>query len=433
MSENLPVIQGQHQAGEIMAITGLVPRRKTAPVRVGDVIIGGAAPISVQSMTKTDTRDVKGTVDQIARVADAGGDIVRVTCNNREAGEAMVEIVKRTRLPIIADIHFDHRLALMALDAGVQGLRLNPGNIRDRDKVVAVVRAARERGIGIRIGVNAGSLPPDEMTGAGYGGREAVNNRAASEAKAALEASEQVGQGDEDGLEELEAAIEAAPPRPPEETSDRMVRAAMGHIRILEDNDFGMGMIKVSLKASDVPTTLLAYRKFAALGNPYPLHLGLTEAGPPPAGTVKSSVALGTLLGEGIGDTIRVSLTADPVDEILTGKEIIKSLSAHPIGPNLVACPTCGRLEIDLFKLTREIEPYMARIKRNITVSVMGCVVNGPGEGAHADIGIAGGKGRGILYKRGQVVKSMDEAELLPAIIEELEKIAAEDAAGVKV
>ncbi len=411
-----------------MAITGLVPRRKTAPVRVGDVIIGGAAPISVQSMTKTDTRDVEGTVAQIARMADAGGDVVRVTCNNREAGEAMAAIVKRTRLPIIADIHFDHRLALMALDAGVHGLRLNPGNIRDRDKVVEVVRAARERGISIRIGVNSGSLPPDELTGAGYGGREAVDNRTASNARA----QEQIGQGDEDGLEELEAAIETAPPRPPEETSDRMVRAAMGHIRILEDNDFGMGMIKVSLKASDVPTTLLAYRKFAALGNPYPLHLGLTEAGPPPAGTVKSSVALGTLLGEGIGDTIRVSLTADPVDEILTGKEIIKSLSAHPIGPNLVACPTCGRLEIDLFHLTKEIEPYMARIKRSITVSVMGCVVNGPGEGAHADIGIAGGKGRGILYKHGQVVRSMDEAELLPAIIEELEKIAAEDAAAAR-
>ncbi|MFN2466480.1 MAG: flavodoxin-dependent (E)-4-hydroxy-3-methylbut-2-enyl-diphosphate synthase [Candidatus Dormibacteria bacterium] len=433
MSEELPILNGPHQAGEVMALTGLVPRRKTAPVRVGDVIVGGAAPISVQSMTKTDTRDVDGTVDQIARMADAGGDIVRVTCNNREAGEAMAEIVRRTRLPIIADIHFDHRLALMALDAGVHGLRLNPGNIRDRDKVVEVVRAAKERGISIRIGVNAGSLPPDEMTGAGYGGREAVNNRTASEARAAQEASEGIGQGEEDGLEELEAAIETAPPRPPEETSDRMVRAAMGHIKILEDNDFGMGMIKVSLKASDVPTTLLAYRKFAALGNPYPLHLGLTEAGPPPAGTVKSSVALGTLLGEGIGDTIRVSLTADPVDEILTGKEIIKSLSAHPIGPNLVACPTCGRLEIDLFKLTREIEPYMAKIKRSITVSVMGCVVNGPGEGAHADIGIAGGKGRGILYKHGQVVRSMDEAELLPAIIQELERIAAEDAAGVKV
>jgi (E)-4-hydroxy-3-methylbut-2-enyl-diphosphate synthase len=436
MSENLPVIPataaGEHQAGEIMALTGLVPRRKTAPVRVGDVVIGGAAPISVQSMTKTDTRDVKATVDQIARMADAGGDVVRVTCNNREAGEAMAAIVKATRLPIIADIHFDHRLALMALEAGVHGLRLNPGNIRDREKVVEVVRAAKERGISIRIGVNAGSLPPDEMTGAGYGGREAVNNRTASEARAVQDASEGIGQGDEDGLEELEAAIETAPPRPPEETSDRMVRAAMGHIKILEDNDFGMGMIKVSLKASDVPTTLLAYRKFAALGNPYPLHLGLTEAGPPPAGTVKSSVALGTLLGEGIGDTIRVSLTADPVDEILTGKEIIKSLSAHPIGPNLVACPTCGRLEIDLFKLTREIEPYMARIKRSITVSVMGCVVNGPGEGAHADIGIAGGKGRGILYKHGQVVRSMDESELLPAIIEELEKIAAEDAAAVK-
>jgi (E)-4-hydroxy-3-methylbut-2-enyl-diphosphate synthase len=422
------VVQDGHVAGEVMALTGLGPRRKTAPVRVGEVIIGGAAPISVQSMTKTDTRDVAGTVDQIARMADAGGDVVRVTCNNREAGEAMIEIVKRTRLPIIADIHFDHRLALMALNAGVHGLRLNPGNIRARDKVIEVVRAAKERGISIRIGVNAGSLPPDEMTGAGYGGREAVERGKGEQAP-----SEHTGQGDEDGLEELETAIESAPPRPPEETSDRMVRAAQGHIRILEDNDFGMGMIKVSLKASDVPTTLLAYRKFAALGNPYPLHLGLTEAGPPPAGTVKSSVALGTLLGEGIGDTIRVSLTADPVDEILTGKEIIKSLSAHPIGPNLVACPTCGRLEIDLFGMTRAIEPYMARIKRNITVSVMGCVVNGPGEGAHADIGIAGGKGRGILYKHGQVVRSMDEAELLPAIIEELEKIAAEDAAGVKV
>jgi (E)-4-hydroxy-3-methylbut-2-enyl-diphosphate synthase len=438
MSERPPVIEEGHVAGEVMAITGLVPRRKTAPVRVGDLIIGGAAPISVQSMTKTDTRDVEGTVDQIARMADAGGDVVRVTCNNREAGEAMVEIVKRTRLPIIADIHFDHRLALMALNAGVHGLRLNPGNIRDKDKVIEVVRAARERGISIRIGVNAGSLPPDEMTGAGYGGREAVE-RGKGEQPAASEhigqgqpmPSSAIGQGNEDGLEELETAIESAPPRPPEETSDRMVRAAQGHIRILEDNDFGMGMIKVSLKASDVPTTLLAYRKFAALGNPYPLHLGLTEAGPPPAGTVKSSVALGTLLAEGIGDTIRVSLTADPVDEIIVGKEIIKSLSAHPIGPNLVACPTCGRLEIDLFGMTRAIEPYMARIKRNITVSVMGCVVNGPGEGAHADIGIAGGKGRGILYKHGQVVRSMDEAELLPAIIEELEKIAAEDAVGV--
>ncbi|HXA42544.1 MAG TPA: flavodoxin-dependent (E)-4-hydroxy-3-methylbut-2-enyl-diphosphate synthase [Candidatus Solibacter sp.] len=424
MSDELRVLPPQHETGEIMAITGLRPRRHTAPVRVGDVIIGGAAPIAVQSMTKTDTRDVKGTVDQIARMADAGADIVRVTCNNREAGEAMVDIVKQSRLPIIADIHFDHRLALAALAAGVQGLRLNPGNIRDHDKVVEVVRGAKEREISIRIGVNAGSLPPDEMTGAGYGGREAVEKTQAAEARKEL-----VGEGDEDGIEDL-MQLETAPPRPPEETAERMVRAAVGHIKILEANDFGMGMIKVSLKASDVPTTLLANRKFAELGNPYPLHLGLTEAGPPPAGTIKSSVALGTLLGEGIGDTIRVSLTADPVDEILCGKEIIKSLSAHPIGPNLVACPTCGRLEIDLFAMTKAIEPYMAKIKRSITVSVMGCVVNGPGEGAHADIGIAGGKGRGILYKKGQVVNSMDEAELLPAIIEELEKIAAEDAAA---
>jgi (E)-4-hydroxy-3-methylbut-2-enyl-diphosphate synthase len=338
----------------------------------------------------------------------------------------MVKIVERSRLPIIADIHFDHRLALAALTAGVHGLRLNPGNIRDRDKIVEVVAAAKERGISIRIGVNSGSLPPDEMTGAGYSGREAVEKRDAAEAS---RSQESVGQADEDGLEDL-TQVATAPPRPPEETSDRMVRAAMGHIQILEDCDFGMGMIKVSLKASDVPTTLLAYRKFAALDNPYPLHLGLTEAGPPPAGTVKSSVALGALLQEGIGDTIRVSLTADPVDEIICGKEIIKALSANPTGPNLVACPTCGRLEIDLFKMTKEIEPYIARIKRPLTVSVMGCVVNGPGEGAHADIGIAGGKGRGILYKKGQVVRSMDESELLPAIIAELETIAAEDAAN---
>ena len=425
-TDELTVLPPEHVAGEVMAITGLVPRRHTAPVRVGDVIIGGAAPIAVQSMTKTDTRDVDATVEQVARIADAGADVVRITCNNREAGEAMAAIVARSRLPIIADIHFDHRLALAALAAGVHGLRLNPGNIRDRDKIVEVVRAAKERGISIRIGVNSGSLPPDEMTGAGYGGREAVEKTLASEASR----KEHIGEGDEDGIEDL-MELQTAPPRPPEETAERMVRAAMGHIKILEANDFGMGMIKVSLKASDVPTTLLANRKFAELGTPYPLHLGLTEAGPPPAGTIKSSVALGTLLGEGIGDTIRVSLTADPVDEILCGKEIIKSLSAHPIGPNLVACPTCGRLEIDLFGMTKAIEPYMAKIKRSITVSVMGCVVNGPGEGAHADIGIAGGKGRGILYKKGQVVKSMDEAELLPAIIEELERIAAEDAAAV--
>jgi (E)-4-hydroxy-3-methylbut-2-enyl-diphosphate synthase len=436
--EELTVLPPEHSAGEVMAITGLVPRRHTAPVRVGDVIIGGAAPIAVQSMTKTDTRDVDATVEQVARMADAGADVVRITCNNREAGEAMVEIVRRSRLPIIADIHFDHRLALAALGAGVHGLRLNPGNIRDREKIVEVVRAAREREISIRIGVNAGSLPPDEMTGAGYGGREAVQRTQASRRAQGSDQRrrEHVGQehieGDEDGIEDL-MALEAAPPRPPEETAERMVRAAIGHIKTLEASDFGMGMIKVSLKASDVPTTLLANRKFAALGTPYPLHLGLTEAGPPPAGTIKSSVALGTLLGEGIGDTIRVSLTADPVDEILCGKEIIKSLSAHPIGPNLVACPTCGRLEIDLFGMTKAIEPYMAKIKRSITVSVMGCVVNGPGEGAHADIGIAGGKGRGILYKKGQVVKSMDEADLLPAIIEELEKIAAEDAAAAGV
>jgi (E)-4-hydroxy-3-methylbut-2-enyl-diphosphate synthase len=422
--DELTVLPPEHVAGEVMAITGLVPRRHTAPVRVGDVIIGGAAPIAVQSMTKSDTRDVDATVEQVARMADAGADVVRITCNNREAGEAMAAIVARSRLPIIADIHFDHRLALAALTAGVHGLRLNPGNIRDRDKIVEVVRAARERDISIRIGVNSGSLPPDEMTGAGYGGREAVQKTQAAEASR----KEHIGEGDNDGIDDL-VELETAPPRPPEETAERMVRAAMGHIKILEANDFGMGMIKVSLKASDVPTTLLANRKFAALGTPYPLHLGLTEAGPPPVGTIKSSVALGTLLGEGLGDTIRVSLTADPVDEILCGKEIIKSLSAHPIGPNLVACPTCGRLEIDLFGMTKAIEPYMAKIKRSITVSVMGCVVNGPGEGAHADIGIAGGKGRGILYKKGQVVKSMDEAELLPAIIEELEKIAAEDAA----
>ncbi len=363
-------------------------RRRTVPVNVGGVVIGGAAPISVQTMTKTQTEDVTATLDQIERAAKAGADIIRVTCDTREAGVALREIVKRSAIPVIADIHYDAPLALMALEAGIACLRLNPGNITDAAKVRDIAREAKARNVPIRIGVNSGSIPQRKDLERGRGGSIA-------------------------------------------ETAERMVDAAMRHISILEELDFRA--IKVSLKASDVLTNLAANRRFAALGNNYPLHLGLTEAGPVDSGSVKSAMGIGILLAEGIGDTIRVSLVGQPEEEVRVAKQIVANLQEKTTGPNLIACPTCGRLEIDMFPMVKRVDEALQSIKRSINVSVMGCVVNGPGEGAHADIGIAGGKGRGILYKHGQVVRSMDEAELLPAIIEELEKIAAEDAAAVKV
>lgn len=357
-------------------------RRPTVPVNVGGVVIGGAAPIPVQTMTKTQTEDVRATLAQIERAAKAGADIIRVTCDTREAGTAMREIVRESPIPIVADIHYDAPLALMALEAGVQCLRLNPGNITDREKVAEIARDAKARDVPMRIGVNAGSIPQRKELARGRG-----------------------------------ATIE--------ETAQRMVDAAMGHIRILEELDFRN--IKVSLKASDVLTNLAANRKFAALGNRYPLHLGLTEAGPVDSGSVKSAMGIGILLAEGIGDTIRVSLVGEPEDEVRVGRQILANLQEKGSGPNLVACPTCGRLEIDMFPMVKRVEEALADVKRTITVSVMGCVVNGPGEGMHADIGIAGGRQKGILYRGGKVIATLPEDQLIDTLVEELRRIADED------
>ncbi|HEY8738745.1 MAG TPA: flavodoxin-dependent (E)-4-hydroxy-3-methylbut-2-enyl-diphosphate synthase [Candidatus Dormibacteraeota bacterium] len=360
------------------------PRRKSVPVRVGDVVIGGAAEIVVQSMCKSDTRDVKATLNEIGRLKDANCKIVRVAVPTKEAAEAMIEIKKGSPLPIIADIHYDAPLALLALSAGVDGLRLNPGNIKDPDKVKEITRQAKAREIPIRIGVNAGSLPGRAKEGAGV--------------------------------------------RPPtDEVVEAMVNAALGHIHILESLDFNL--IKVSMKASDPPTMIAANRAIADKIS-YPLHLGVTESGPPRTGSVKSAVGIGVLLEEGIGDTIRVSLAGDSVDEVEVAYGIINALAEKQTGPNLIACPMCGRLEIDMLPMVAEVEKALKKIKRPINVSVMGCVVNGPGEGQHADIGIAGGKNKGILFKHGKIVGTFPEKELVPALLRELDIIAKEDAAN---
>ena len=362
----------------------MIQRRKTRPIKVGSVVIGGAAPISVQTMTKTPTEDVQGTLAQIGRAAEAGADIIRVTCDTQEAAVALKEIVKGSRLPIVADIHYDAPLALMALDAGIQCLRLNPGNIRQTEKISEIARRCQELGVPIRIGVNAGSLPDRKALARGRG---------------------------EGG---------------PDDVAQRMVDAANGHIKILEE--LGFQDIKVSLKASDVLTNIAANRLFASLPNRYPLHLGLTEAGPTSTGSLKSAMGIGVLLAEGIGDTIRVSLVDQPEEEVRVARQILANLQEKPTGPNLVACPTCGRLEIDMMPMVARVESAMQRVKRPITVSVMGCVVNGPGEGMHADIGIAGGRQKGILYRKGKVISTMPEGELVDSLVRELDRIADEDA-----
>jgi (E)-4-hydroxy-3-methylbut-2-enyl-diphosphate synthase len=365
-------------------------RRKSIPVRVGDVVVGGAAPIAVQTMTKTDTRDVRATLNQIAQLKDAGCEIVRPAVPDREAAEAMREIVKKSPLPLIADIHYNHELALMAIEAGVHGLRLNPGNIPDRDKVVRVVTAAKERDIPFRIGVNAGSLP--------------------EEVHKTLREQHQVDRDDRMA------------------TARRMVEVALGHCRILEDLDYGPGHVKVSLKATDVWTNVAANRLFAR-ERPYPIHLGVTESGPVQAGSVRSAVGLGVLLAEGIGDTIRVSLaTDDPTEEIRVGYEILKALDYRNEGATLIACPTCGRLEYDMVPTVKAVEAHLARIKTPITVAVMGCVVNGPAEARHADIGVTGGRGKGVIFKRGKLYKTVPQADLLDILLQEIDEIATERA-----
>ena len=364
----------QTQVGRRRGVA-MTQRRKTRQIQVGSVTIGGDAPISVQSMTKTDTRNVEATVDQIWALEAAGCELVRLAVPDEEAAAVLGTIRKQIRIPLIADIHFNYRLALQALEQGVDGLRLNPGNIGARWKVEEVVRAARERKISIRIGVNAGSLEKELLTQYGT------------------------------------------------PTPEAMVESALKHIQILEDLNYPE--IKVSLKASHPRMMIAAYRLLADKVD-YPFHLGVTEAGTAFPGTVKSAVGMGALLAEGIGDTIRVSLTEDCVEEIKVGFEILKALELRERGVNIIACPSCGRVEIDLMGLTKEVERRLAALglKKSINVAVMGCAVNGPGEARGADIGIAGGNGVGILIKKGQIIRKVKESELADALVEELKKMA---------
>jgi (E)-4-hydroxy-3-methylbut-2-enyl-diphosphate synthase len=340
------------------------------PIQIGKVTIGGGAPIVVQSMAKTDTRDVRATVAQIRELEAVGCELVRVAVPDAEAARAIAEIKKGITIPLVADIHFDYRLALMALEAGTDGLRLNPGNIGELEKVKIVALAAKVRGVPIRIGLNAGSLPKTadpELT-----------------------------------------------------VARRMVDAALEQINLLESLDFDL--IKVSLKAFDVPTTIEAYQSIAEQ-MPYPLHLGITEAGTPRRGVIRSAVGIGTLLYMGIGDTIRVSLSAHPGEEVIAGYEILKSLNLRQHGPILVSCPSCGRADVDIVKLAEEVEKQLIKIDKPIKVAVMGCEVNGPGEARDADVGLACGKGRGVIFKKGKKVGVVAEKDFLTALMREVESL----------
>jgi (E)-4-hydroxy-3-methylbut-2-enyl-diphosphate synthase len=369
----------------------VAPRRKTRVLHVGNVKIGGDNPIVVQSMTTSDTRDPAATLAQIAELAEAGCEIVRIAVPDRKAAAALPDIVPYSPVPLIADIHFEHTLALKALDAGIHGLRLNPGNIRKHEDVVEVVKKAKERMTPIRIGVNYGSVPPMPQ--------EFVDEMATVNATQA----------------ELRA--------------EWMVRTALGHIKILEDLDYHE--IKVSLKAFEVPVMIEAYRRFAALPNDYPLHLGVTEAGTPRAGSVRSAVGLGTLLALGIGDTIRVSLTTDPTEEVFVGFEILKTLELRQKGATMIACPTCGRVEVDLFSIANEIDVFLNKIDEPIRVAVMGCIVNGPGEARDADVGLAGGNSKGIIFRKGKIVRTVPEADMVQALKDEILKVVEDRRNGV--
>lgn len=361
---------------------GPKPRRQSRPVRVGKVQVGGDAPIVVQSMCTTDTADVDATVAQIRRLEEAGCEIIRVSCLNERQAKAIPEIKKRITIPIVSDIHFDHRLALIAIDGGADMCRLNPGNIRDPKKIREVVRAAKAAGIPIRIGVNEGSLPP-------------------------ISGDEEMPEG-------------ASPRLRGEWLVRRMVRAALEEIRLLEQEDFYD--IKVSLKCFDVYAMIEANLRIASLV-PYPLHLGVTEAGTPKPGSIRSAIGIGALLMEGIGDTIRCSLSGDPVEEVGTCYEILRATDLRQRGPTLVACPSCGRAQIDLIGLAARVEERLKQMNKQVKIAVMGCVVNGPGEAKDADLGIAGGKGKGVIFKHGQVFRTVDEKDFLDVLMEEAEKL----------
>ena len=367
-------------------------RRVTKPLYVGDVKIGGDAPISVQSMTKTDTRDVAATVRQIREMEEAGCEIVRSAVPDMEAAKALKEIKRQINIPLIADIHFHYQLALESLESGVDCLRLNPGNIRDQEKVELVVEQAKIRQVPIRIGGNFGSLPPVD----GIGKTRGISRPT-------------------DGVNLLPKAGEAEG----EEYSgvDHMVATGLWEIGILENLDFDL--IKISLKAFDIDTTIESYSRMAKLV-PYPLHLGITESGTAKSGSIRSAIGLGTLLYNGIGDTIRVSLSDDPREEVFTGFEILKSLELRKAGPVLVACPSCGRADVDVVKLANEVDELLKATKSSIKVAVMGCEVNGPGEAKDADVGIAAGAGRAIIFRKGQKARIVPEAEMLAALMEEV-------------
>ena len=372
-----------------------VKRRPTKPLYVGGVKVGGDAPITVQSMTKTDTRDVKATVEQIKGLEEAGCEIIRCAVPDMEAAKALAEIKGQIAIPLVADIHFHYQLALEAIASGVDCLRLNPGNIRDPERVKQVVEAAKERQIPIRIGVNFGSLPP-----VGRIGQRGTTSRL------------------QDGVNLLPKAGQA------EEGSysvvDHMVETGLWEIGILEALDFDL--IKISLKAFDISTTVEAYRKLAEMV-PYPLHLGITEAGTAKAGSIRSAIGLGVLLYEGIGDTIRVSLSDDPRQEIETGFEILKSLELRQKGAVLVACPSCGRADVDVIKLANTVDEMLKKVDKHVKVAVMGCEVNGPGEAKDADVGIAAGAGRAVIFRKGQKVRVVAEADMLTALMEEVEAL----------
>lgn len=349
-----------------------IKRRKSRRIYVGSVPIGDGAPVSVQSMTNTDTRDVRATVAQIKGLEDAGCEIVRLAVPDQDAAEALYRIKQEVTAPLIADIHFDYRLAVAAMKSGADGLRINPGNIGGRDRLEKVIQEAKTRDIPIRIGVNAGSLQKDILEKYGH------------------------------------------------PTPEAMAESALEHIGLFEEMDFTN--IKISMKSSNVLNTIFAYRLLADKTD-YPFHLGVTEAGTLISGTVKNALGIGMLLYEGIGDTMRVSLSRDPVEEVKVGYEILRSLDLRHRGPEIISCPTCGRTEIDLFSIVEAVEKGLQGITASPKVAVMGCVVNGPGEAREADIGVAGGRGQGVLFKKGEVVSKFPEEELAEVLIREVKKL----------
>ncbi len=359
----------------------IIHRTKTRPVKVGPLTIGGNNQLYIQSMTTTKTDDVEATVKQIKRLEEAGCQIVRVACPDEKAARAIPDIKKRIGIPLVADIHFDYKLALMAIEGGADKIRINPGNIGKKEKVEAVVQAAKKKGVPIRIGVNAGSLEKRIIEKYGY------------------------------------------------PTADGMVESALHHIQILEDLDFHD--IIVSLKASDVNLAIEAYEK-AARTFDYPLHLGITESGTLFSGTIKSAAGLGALLSKGIGNTLRISLSADPVEEVKVARELLKAFGLASNAATLISCPTCGRIEIDLISIANEIEEYIQNIKVPIKVAVLGCAVNGPGEAREADIGIAGGRGEGLLFRKGKIVRKVPEETMVEELKKEIDLLAEEYAAKHK-